>query len=48
MTKAQEKFDDVLRKMLQTPHKPNVPKPKPRRPAKKSSNESGKTKKPAK
>ncbi len=45
MTRTKEKFDDVLRKMLRTPHKPNVPKPK--RAAKKSSRKPTKTKKPA-
>jgi hypothetical protein len=45
MTQTQEKFDDVLRKMLQTPHKPNVSKPK--RAAKKTSRKKAKTKKPA-
>ena len=43
MTKAGKKFDEVLRKMLQTPHKPNVPK----HPAKKTSRKARKTKKPA-
>lgn len=42
--KTSEREDAVLRKMLNTPHKPNVPK----RAAKKVSRKTSKTKKPAK